>query len=175
VTNTALVKGSPTCPEGGAEFKVGTGTATHACNGTSGFTDHLPSGKTETGTWSVSQFGVMVAGTPGEVGSISFPIPLPTGGNSFVFTEEQTEEEEFGLSGCAGSVVTPTAPPGVLCMYTYDEGREKTTGTLFTRSTTGEGNKFGPAGALLTGLQFQGTQAEPARATIGGSWAVTAP
>jgi hypothetical protein len=56
VTNTTAAK--TTCKEGGAEFKVGAGTATHACSGEKGLPGKegnigktLASGATETGAW----------------------------------------------------------------------------------------------------------------------------
>jgi hypothetical protein len=59
VTNTALVGNKGGCKEGGAEFKVGSGTPTHACDGEKGAAGKegnlgktLAKGATETGTWS---------------------------------------------------------------------------------------------------------------------------
>jgi hypothetical protein len=164
---------------GGVKVEVEGNAASkkYVCNGspwTAGGT--LPAGKTETGTWSVILIGVRNVSSPGEVGSVSFPIPLASEGETFVFNEEETEEEEFGTSGCAGTAGAPTAPPGVLCIYTFDEVRTKTVGAPFAKSTSGvEGHRYGPSGALLSGITFQGTEAEPARAIMGGSWAVTAP
>jgi hypothetical protein len=178
VTNTSLPKGSTACPEGGAEFKVGTGAATHACNGVTGFTETLPTGKTETGTWNVTVLDVTESGiAPFPLGSISFPIPLASGGKAFVFTEEETEEEEFGASGCAGTVEVPTAPAGTLCVYTAGERRSHLTKTELQAKPPEGGalQEYGVSGATLTGLQFGGTPGEPASAAYGGSWAVTAP
>jgi hypothetical protein len=163
--------------EKGATGAAGAKGATGAtgASGATGFTETLPPGKTETGTWNVTVFGATTESAPGELGSISFPIPLASGGKSFVFTEEQTEEGEFGASGCAGSVAVPTAPPGVLCVYTYGESHEHTEGQLHTQALSGGfGGEYSSSGAFLTGIKLNGKEGIPARAVLGGSWAVTA-
>jgi hypothetical protein len=182
VTNTALAKGNVNCPDGGAEFKVGAGTPTRACNGTTGFTETLPPGKTETGTW-VSNVGTTDAVSEFAFSfqvAISFPIPLEEGGEGFAFTQNQTTSEEFGTSGCSGTVEHPTAPPGKLCIYTGYENLENaeavTPPIVMAPSTLGsiEG-VFGPTGALT---YFQALQKAPgavAKAEAVGTWAVTAP
>ncbi len=77
VTNKTLPKGSA-CAEGGAEFKVGTGAATKACNGspwTAGGV--LPAGKSETGTWAFGESFLNGTATASVAWtSISFPVPL---------------------------------------------------------------------------------------------------
>ncbi len=51
VTSKEIKPGEPACnKEGGSEFTAGASKTT-ACNGKTGFTATLPSGKTETGTW----------------------------------------------------------------------------------------------------------------------------
>ena len=114
VTNTALPKGNVNCPEGGAEFKVGAGTPTRACNGTTGFTETLPPGETETGTWSITNSSM---GFMDSTAAISFPIPLAESGgagSAITFNGKQTEEEEF-TANCPGSLAEPQAEPGFLC------------------------------------------------------------
>ncbi len=86
VTSTPLGVGNEHCKEGGNEFVSGSGPS-YACNGkpgkegkegspwTAGGT--LPSGKTETGSWSIGNLGA----SPGTVGrpefiALSFPIQL---------------------------------------------------------------------------------------------------
>jgi hypothetical protein len=114
---------------------------------------------------------------PNSVGAISFPIPLASVGKAFVFTEEETEEEEFGASGCAGTLAAPTAPPGVLCVYTSKERmNHMLSEELLAKLPQGSvESEHGTTGANLTGLQFEGTPAEPAVAVVYGTWAVTAP
>jgi hypothetical protein len=82
VESKAVATGNPLkCEErGGAEFKVGSGTATLACNGENGKEGEpwtaggtLPSGQTETGTF----YGAYTAlGGKAAFAPISFPIPL---------------------------------------------------------------------------------------------------
>jgi hypothetical protein len=184
-----------TGPAGAKGEKGATGNAGNAgptgatgATGATGFTETLPSGKTETGDWNVTIVGAVSGGTPGAVGSISFPIPLAShgaAGESFVFNKEQTENKEFGSSGCSGSVEAPAAPPGKLCVYTKGEQMENVSGTLFAVEPGFTGS-FGKSGAVLVGLHLEGKielvgeskpelVVEPAKAVLDGSWAVTAP
>lgn len=120
-------KQGPIGPQGnpgatGAKGDQGaTGTAgAKGATGFSGFTETLPSGATETGTWSMgmnlSGAGVL------EMVSLSFNIPLATEiaeaniqFNPFGFpTGATTEEKEH----CPGSVTDPKAKSGFLCVYT---------------------------------------------------------
>jgi hypothetical protein len=136
VTNKPVATGNAKCEErGGAEFKVGTGTATFACNGkegspwTAGGT--LPSGKTETGTWGAAWESSATLITP-----VSFTIPLAAQQCEVepgVFTEHGIcdgsahviKEGETAPAGCTGGTVAkPSAEPGNLCVYlsTSDAG-----------------------------------------------------
>jgi hypothetical protein len=132
--------------------------------GTTGFTETLPSGKTETGTWSAMQETEEV----GTVASISFAIPLAEGLEEpavHVDTLGEAKFEEF----CPGSAEAPKATKGNLCIYT---GIHKGLEALevikpFTTSEPGTG----PNGAILR--MAQPATAEPTFAY--GSWAVTAP
>jgi hypothetical protein len=75
------------CTEGGVEFK-GANT-TYACNGkkgTTGFTETLPSGKTETGAWAFGPYETAAISVNGGLGErfikvpvASFAIPLSAG------------------------------------------------------------------------------------------------
>jgi hypothetical protein len=91
--------GSGHCEEGGAEFKVGTGTATYACNGspwTAGGT--LPAEKTETGTWSFS------TGESKHIERVSISLPIP------LAAELPAEECGTGGSQCHIHVRPVTFP-----------------------------------------------------------------
>jgi hypothetical protein len=160
--------------------------------GQTGFTETLPSGKTETGTWSTSSSSV---GFEELRLPISFPIPLSQPGeenSAFGFKAEATANGEFGFkegvpctvepgepacidTGCEGTVINPTAPPGQLCVYTAVEERE---GPGFKRREVRdlkfEGFRYSPTGALLTVTSFEASPEEPARVSAIGSWAVTA-
>jgi hypothetical protein len=180
VTNTALAKGSATCKEGGAEFKVGAGTSTHACNGTTGFTETLPKEKTETGVWS-ARFEDVTEGTEDE--PISFPIPLKEGLLE-ADAHYVTKEEQEGKNGkkapaeCQGTAELPIAAPGSFCMYqgATDEpgGASFPIGVSIISPPTsvGEEQGTGSSGAIAF-VHYEGSAAEPAE--IVGSWAVTAP
>jgi hypothetical protein len=158
VTNKTLAKGSATCPEGGAEFVMGT-TKTHACSGTTGFTSTLPSGKTETGTWALT--GVPAKGaTAFNDASISFPIPLALPAEAeYVITPP--------TAGCPGSVNEPNAEPGHFCVYEQFNNMEQTGFfNLENISGSAESSKFGD----LVAFQNPGEELGIAF----GSWAVTA-
>jgi hypothetical protein len=162
---------------GGSEFKVGTGTATFACNGQTGFTETLPPGRTETGAWSTFAAAtetVVSAGT-----SISFPIqlaePIPPG-SAVAFNQHQTEEEEFGSSGCTGSATEPTAPPGKVCVYTaFEGGANNSDGAPELHSFDGGLQAASVSGAALLIGFLVGSPGEPANIEAAGTWAVTAP
>jgi hypothetical protein len=163
------------CPSGGTKFSNKTGSG-KACNGVTGFTKTLPAGETETGAWSTFAAAtetVVSAGT-----SISFPIQLAESipeGSAFAFNQHQTEEEEFGSSGCAGSVADPTAPPGAVCVYTqFEEGLNDSEGAPELRNFEGGSQAAGVSGAtLITGFLIG--EPEPAKIEAAGTWAVTAP
>jgi hypothetical protein len=145
---------------GGTELEVeGSGESEEVCNGspwTAGGT--LPSGATETGTWSASGL------EGGEVYvPISFPIPLesessgetpallvPAGGEGF----------------CTGTNVAPTAPAGKLCIY-KSQFAGATSGGIW--DTNGLDTKIGRSGAFLI-LEGLTTSSQAF-----GTWAVTAP
>jgi hypothetical protein len=124
-------------------------------NGETGFTETLPAGKTETGSW-VAQ--------PGEGAEqavpISFSIPLAA----------ELESSNVHIAPnpeCPGSAQEPKASPGNFCLYVgvnFDEHVEL--GTILKDSEFAAGLGLG-GGVLFT----KGT-GTPAAAW--GSWAVTA-
>ena len=170
VTTAKLAKGSA-CPEGGAEFKVGGGAATHACNGkegspwTAGGT--LPPKATETGIWSlgpIAEESVPLYG--GEhilyvpVASFTIPLAAPLSGSQVHYIKPN----DPAPAGCTGGTASnPTAEPGNLCVYA---GVEVETESEFIISpVTGKGAST--AGAIVvfkvTGSGGLGR----------GTWAVT--
>jgi hypothetical protein len=187
-------KGS--CKEGGVEVKSAKPTA-FVCNGAkgqTGFTETLPSGKTETGTWSV------IVPPTTEIFSyyttISFPIPLEHAGvnnvvtgvkTSYFFTAEQVELEEFEVenkvthtmedSGCHWELgnpdAKPEADPGRLCVFTQqgEFASDPNSPPTFTVPGSFLGG-YGTAGSYL-GLTKIG--AVNAATNPIGTWAVTAP
>ena len=174
VVNTKLSKGAPACSEGGAEFKVGSGAATHACNGkegspwTAGGT--LPVGATETGVWAFGH--IAEASVPlfaGEhilyVPIASFTIPLAASlDESHVHYIKAIETAPSGCTG--GDAQKPTAESGNFCVYAYTE-EEIETGSISIRKAGGAATGAGTAGAYE---EFKVTGG----AGFGqGTWAVT--
>jgi hypothetical protein len=173
VTNTKLNAGNATCKEGGAEFKVGSGAATHACNGspwTAGGT--LPEGAMETGTWG---FGKLTA--PGKqtfipVASFSIRLKAPLdSAHVHYINQKDMEEPEAGVEvqskACSGNLEEPTATSGSLCIYS---------GGLTVIEAFGSAGIFPPrgleeAGAGVTGAFMVVTLGEGSEGH--GTWAVT--
>ncbi len=138
------------CTEGGVVVKSASPEAI-VCNGkkgtdgTTGFTETLPSGKTETGTWAVGTGGT---GAASQYVPISIPIPLAEapelivvqmteGPNAEPFVEEELEElqEEGAEHGCPGiKEGVPLAKPGKLCVYANELRALTPGGSGFTRT-----------------------------------------
>ena len=172
VTGTPIASGGACGTETGVKYTL-SATSTNICNGKTGFTDTLPSGKTETGTWALSETSL---GFNGAFASISFPIPLAAAGpehSAEVFKQHETDEEEF-TTNCPGTVGNPKAAKGFLCVYTLFEHLEHATNILEARSPTGTHLAYGPSGAILS-VAFMEGEPDLAVAEVYGSWAVTAP
>lgn len=136
----------------------------------------LPSGATETGTWSISAIEpvhALESYTP-----ISFPVRLEKASSEAAFlsaleTEELDKHEKAtGLGGCAGTSVFPTAPKGKLCVYTQPLSEEPASLTVFIKAAGEEELEegYGPSGAFLLTIVKAGGKAK-----ANGTWAVTAP
>lgn len=189
VTNTA----AKNCgPEGGAEFKVGGGAATKACNGKTGFTETLPPEKTETGAWSVSAAGGANESEP--MSSISFTIPLakPLSATAVHFVEgteeiivtynvtmHTIEGEIKPATSCPGTVAEPAALPGDLCVYEgQEDGVRKFDG--FPEGAIGPASGAGNLallethGASTAGALILMIREEEQSVFAAGTWAVTA-
>lgn len=152
-TTTAAYSGSE-CANGGVEVKSASPTA-YVCNGEdgqTGFTETLPSGKSEHGVWNYNL-------NAGNKVPVSFPIPLAAGAAvHFMPLGGQPTEE------CPGTATEPAAASGNLCVYQAVSSAEPT--FLFGVNPEDFGEETGKSGVLL---QFAG-------ATNGfGSWVVTAP
>jgi hypothetical protein len=160
-------------------------TGATGATGPAGVGETLASGKTETGTWAASLYGITEQET--EISfPISFPIPLKEGGEekAYLFSKEQTEKEEFEepmnffgekiKTGCEGTLEKPTAPKGALCIYTENERYESSRLLRITAPKLIFGG-YGTAGAYL---KFEATSAaspeSPATIQVRGTWAVTA-
>jgi hypothetical protein len=183
VTNTKLNSGNATCPEGGAELKVGAGSPTFACNGEEGQQGQegepwtaggtLPPKSTETGTYFVarekdkgSAFGLFYA-------PISFPIPLATeldSEHTLLVTSSPGEHCENTEHIGAASVTNPEADPGYLCAYQAEAFHMSFAAFIFPSLSL--------EGALTSGT-YLGYEAELGKfideSWAEGTWAVTAP
>jgi hypothetical protein len=161
-------------PQGAAGAKGEPGAAgapgTNGKDGTTGFTETLPSGKTETGTWS---FSAPVEG--GVFVPISFNIPLEGPLNQahthYILTngKEQHGTEELPQTVCTGTVAVPTALPGNLCVY-QSAFVLNVKFSIFDKSSAPSGEPG--ADAVGAALVFTAEASEPRIAT--GTWAVTA-
>jgi hypothetical protein len=145
-----------------------------ACNGTTGFTEFLPSGSTETGTYNVRSTDKATGET--RTVAISFPIPLEVAPESTQFSAVGETNE-----GCTGTVEAPTAEAGHLCIYEGEAGFGVHQGGLnFVLPL----NPAGAAGPGTTGAELAFSTIEkgqpPVPITPGeeisaeGTWAVTA-
>ena len=176
VTSKAITGGTCGAGVSGVEYSSATGTNTvcNGKNGETGFTDVLPSEKTETGTW-----GMFVpAGGGGNLTSISFAIPLanpldethvldlPLGYNG---EDEATEEHE----NCPGTSINPKAKAGLLCVYIGTVAGPPVLETEGIQAIfdPGAGGFAGGASTGGAGLVLK----EEAGGVIAGTFAVTAP
>src|SRR5580704_2338872 len=105
------------CSDGGSEFKAGSST-TYACDGspwTAGGT--LPSGKSETGAWSV--LGPPAPELEVLLDAISFNIPLSEELPATAVNIIAPEGHGAGGGTCptSSSAVKPEAEPGNLCIF----------------------------------------------------------
>ncbi len=144
----------------------------------------LPSGKTETGTWS---FGPVESSAEATPSIASFPIPLaaPLSGagceeeiapcqvhfiNQFGKEVVGGKEKQSGV--CTGNVAAPTAAPGNLCVYAAELNN------VFIQVAASERIKpVSPSGigAGTTGAVWAGIFKENPGGFSGyGTWAVTA-
>jgi hypothetical protein len=156
---------------GGTKFEVeGSGTPSQVCNGkngTTGFTETLPSGKTETGAWGTTSSGgkFLGSGFEGVIAPISFNIPLAESPTPHVVTLAEGETTE-----CPGGVENPEAKEDNLCIFIGEE--QGVGGSFVVPPWGGQANagKSGPEGALVEASHT----GAPGTTAISGSWAVTA-
>jgi hypothetical protein len=141
--------------------------------GFSGFTETLPSGKTETGHWSIA-LDWPESFFPGPATTISYGIPLAEPSEHVKYLNQAETESSEGSGECellgSGFSAVPVAPPGYLCVFT----RNAEYGSVnFIGPNGAEGGHDTPTGASIwAGLEEAGTN--DFRAVIDGTWAVTA-
>ncbi len=161
VTSTESKAKIGPCAGGGSEFTSASGK-TYACNGTTGFTETLPPGRTERGTFGVAQQPAKpFPGFFGALTAISFNIPLAKPTVAHFIPAGTTQDP----AGCQGTAKAPEAEKGNLCVYANKESNVQL-GFSFSPEE-GEAGKSG----FVVGLQaISETEAVAAY----GTWAVTA-
>jgi hypothetical protein len=163
-TGAAGAKGDTGATGTGAEGKQGPEgkQGVEGKAGTTGFTSTLPSGKTETGVWSLVPLpeGQTTTWIP-----ISFSIPLAATVQVHLLKESASPTPE-----CPGSAAEPLAAKGNLCVYetafvegeyTYESAMNVETGAIGTESAKVGANLF--LKEIEEGVVTR------------GDWAVTAP
>jgi Collagen triple helix repeat (20 copies) len=112
---------------GAAGVKGATGAT--GASGATGFTATLPSGKTETGSWTATGFASWE--TTQIASAISFPIPLPEPSEEVVYLNraETLTSTTTPVHGCEYNAsdpgAMPVAPAGELCVFTLLEQHGK--------------------------------------------------
>ncbi len=147
-------------------------------NGTTGFTETLPSEKSERGVWA----SIYTATAAGQLGSasISFGIPLEKAPEAFQRTNfigveegegEPNENKTAIPAHCKGTISSPEAVPGNLCVFVRSKGNAATApiGTLFVDPQDDSGETSGVGGAAM---DFDSEAAGPV--VVDGVWVVTA-
>lgn len=165
VSAKVVPSGSACGSEAGVEYTLGGKTVT-ICNGKTGFTDKLPAGKTETGSWIA--FTTEEAYIP-----LSFNIPL-----SVELGASEVHVVEAGTTSpppqCPGSAAEPSAVAGNLCVYVGENISE-----LGEVAAINQPLRLSPPipGAGTTGayLQVALKGGNAFLAGMVGTWALTAP
>jgi hypothetical protein len=176
VTGAPIAAGGVCGTKTGVKYTLGA-TSTNVCSGEdgqTGFTETLPSGKTETGTWFAMK-GLPV--------TLSFNIPLTEAPEfSNIHLVNMQGEEQLPFSGlpiqfgtpvnCMGNVENPTAPEGMVCLYQASAGD---THPMIYPAPNAASKQF-VSGVLIK--LFEGENGEGGQVVVGeglGTWAVTAP
>jgi hypothetical protein len=134
----------------------------------------IPSGTTVTGAWGGRYIAALAGNqTNSYLLTYSFPLPAPVR-----LTDSQVQ---FGAGtagpvgdadpACSGSVASPTAPAGMVCIYSQDSARDNSTLTGFKLSAaqaTTDADAYGFT-VRIVNVSTPGTM----RAE--GTWAYTAP
>jgi hypothetical protein len=150
-------------------------TGAQGVPGTTGFTETLPKEKTEIGDWSIGQ----VASESLQFDSVSFVIPLESAPIPVYVRENQTEPTH-----CPGTVKSPAAAPGYLCVYDGQEsninheptGLGSVSPVVCSNGGTlpASGCAFGKSPGTADRGGFDVTAAVGTNGNAYGTWAVTA-
>jgi hypothetical protein len=134
--------------------------------GTTGFTETLPSEKTETGAW-----GTRTAGAQGLDIPISFALPVDPAPTAVYVGQEESKSAE----GCPGIAPDglPQAAPGKLCVYAgFAIAATFVSFLTIEEEEQGSGLRATPSGAGPAGTVLTFTCSSTCDAK--GAWAVTA-
>jgi hypothetical protein len=186
VTGTPVAAGQEGCVAGGVKYTSATGTnvvcnGKNGTNGQTGFTETLPTGKTETGIW-----GSGLQTPQGRhTFPITFPIPLVAAPEAVIVESDEESAPgcpgrgggEFPASGSGESYrpATPEAEPGKLCIYLNKfDGALAPTVDVSVKTPEYEEEAWSlVSGTSTAGALFEVICTEECQAT--GSWAVTGP
>lgn len=170
-TNGVSVTGVPepagaNCTNGGTKYTSASGVnyVCNGANGQTGFTETLPVGETETGTFAFS--GLKTEAFPFYWVPISFAIPLSAGLEA---SEVHYSTEAGFATTCTGSAEAPTAPSGHLCIYQTFAFNANAFGVFKPDPLLEEAGTF-PSGAAIA---YQIPTSPPTAAFALGTWAVT--
>jgi hypothetical protein len=157
------------CSAGGVSVEVeGSGVTHEVCNGQTGYTDFLPSGKSEYGHWAIGQF----AHSPESLWTaVSFPIPLPAAVKAHAILRGEGEGESspnaaIAAEECKGTYKEPGAAPGNFCFFES----ESSNAVLLYEAFEAEGH----GGADRYGASIRVFPTAEGPIEVVGTWAVTA-
>jgi hypothetical protein len=187
VKNTLITKNSANanCKEGGAEFKVGSGTPTYACNGEAAAGGGGKATSVGTLAPKASETGTLnLTAAPEEQStsvttSVSFPIPLEAPlASTNVFFIQPGEAGVDHTTECPGNAAEPKAGEGDFCVYlARDDLAQLVPVRMFywqeNEEGTGVEEGFG-AGTTGAFLLFNVLEKENFSTSAQGTWAVTA-
>ena len=187
VSSKEVKAGEAACEKlGGTEFTSASGTAT-ACNGkpgTTGFTETLPAGKTETGAWTIGHGEAQKEAAGGIELSISFSIPLASAlsarASAHWITPENkeinVEDEEVENTGACkgGTAEKPKAERGNLCIYAAVLTNAKSASLTIQDPVLGGEGTAGSTGAVFNVAPVDTKNPTNGYSAI-GTFAVTAP
>jgi hypothetical protein len=154
----------PNCANGGAKFTAASGD-TYACNGAQGdpgpFPGTLPSGKTLRGVYYAENTAAAAADRTSD--SVSFGFTLASQPAAHYIASGATPPAQ-----CPGTVNSPEAAPGHLCVYEFSRFSVTSAGIVDpTEGVIGQSSKEGfGVGATASGA---------GNYFVGGAWAVTSP
>jgi hypothetical protein len=127
------------------------------------FTDTLPGGKSQKGTWAIGDVAAAIGNFIDT--SISFNFPLPANPTPHFIPDGAPNP-----AGCSGDASNPVAAPGHLCVFALYNDSSLNAGSLYDPSGGGFATGAGKFGTVVV---FTANAAGTVDTL--GTWAVTAP